>query len=145
AYNDSIYIADAAMYLMAHQPDLGITDPYELTEDQLAAAVDLLKQQKAMVSKYWALYSDEVDGFDSGDMVVGTAWPVNYSYIKADDKVPVDFVFPTEGMTGWADTWMMSANAPHPNCMLKWMQWTMQPEVQVAVAEFYGATPSIST
>jgi len=145
AYNDSIYIADAAMYLMAHQPDLGITDPYELTEDQLAAAVDLLKQQKDMVSKYWALYSDEVDGFDAGDMVVGTAWPVNYSYIKADEKVPVDFVFPSEGMTGWADTWMMSANAPHPNCMLKWMQWTMHPEVQVSVAEFYGATPSIKT
>ena len=35
AYNGPIYIADAAMYLMAHQPDLGITDPYELTQDQL--------------------------------------------------------------------------------------------------------------
>lgn len=145
AYNDSIYIADAALYLKAHQPSLGITDPYELTDAQLAAAVDLLKAQKAMISKYWALYSDEVDGFDSGDMVVGTAWPVNYSYIKADNKVPVDFVFPSEGMTGWADTWMMSSHAPHPNCMLKWMQWTMQPQVQVQVAEFYGATPSIST
>jgi putative spermidine/putrescine transport system substrate-binding protein len=145
AYNDSIYIADAALYLKAHQPDLGITDPYELTDAQLTAAVDLLQQQKPLISKYWALYSDEVDGFDSGDMVVGTAWPVNYSYVKADAKAPVAFVFPKEGMTGWADTWMMSSHAPHPNCMLKWMQWTMHPDVQVQVAEFYGATPSIST
>ena len=30
-YDSPIFIADAAMYLMAHQPDLGITDPYELT------------------------------------------------------------------------------------------------------------------
>jgi putative spermidine/putrescine transport system substrate-binding protein len=37
---------------------------------------------------------------------------------------------------------MMSSNAPHPNCMYKWMQWTMRPEVQAEVAEFYGATPS---
>ena len=30
-----------------------------------------------MIEKYWALYTDEIDGFDAGDMVVGTAWPVN--------------------------------------------------------------------
>ena len=34
---------------------------------------------------------------------------------------------------------MMSANAQHPNCMLMWMEYTLRPEVQTAVAEFYGA------
>ena len=145
AYNDSIYIADAAMYLKAHDPSLGITDPYELTTPQLNAAVSLLQQQHSLVSKYWAAYTDEIDGFESGDMVVGTAWPVNYSLLKSDKKVPVAFVFPSEGMTGWADTWMMSSHAPDPNCMLKWMQWTMQPQIQAQVAEYYGATPSITT
>ena len=43
AYDSPIYIADAALYLMNTQPDLGIKDPYALDEDQLAAAVDLLK------------------------------------------------------------------------------------------------------
>ena len=43
AYGFPIYIADAALYLMAHQPDLGITDPYALTEEQLDAASELLK------------------------------------------------------------------------------------------------------
>jgi len=143
AYNDAIYIADAALYLKAHRPELGIDDPYELNDDQLNAAVDLLKQQKTLVSKYWAAYTEEIDGFGSGDMVVGTAWPVNYTYAKAD--TPVAFTFPSEGMTGWADTWMMSSNAPHPNCMLKWMQWTMKPDIQLQVAEWYGATPSIKT
>ena len=32
AYDSPIYIADAALYLKATQPDLGITDPYELTQ-----------------------------------------------------------------------------------------------------------------
>ena len=45
AYDSPIYIADAALYLMATQPDLGIENPYALDEEQLAAAVDLLKQQ----------------------------------------------------------------------------------------------------
>jgi putative spermidine/putrescine transport system substrate-binding protein len=141
AYDSPIYIADAALYLKAHRPELGITDPYELTQEQLDAAVDLLKQQAPMISKYWAIYTDEIDGFKSGDMVVGTAWPVNQSLLLAD-HVPVASVFPEEGMTGWADTWMMSANAPHPNCMLRWMEYTLRADVQTQVAEFYGATPS---
>ena len=43
---------------------------------------------------------------------------------------PAAAVIPSEGVTGWADTWMISANAPHPNCMLKWMDYTLQPDVQ---------------
>jgi putative spermidine/putrescine transport system substrate-binding protein len=141
AYDSPIYIADAAMYLKAHRPELGITDPYELTQDQLDAAVELLKQQASMVGKYWAVYTDEIDGFVSGDMVVGTAWPVNWQYTKAEN-IPVEAIIPSEGVTGWADTWMMSANAPHPICMLKWMEYTLRADVQTQVAEFYGATPS---
>jgi len=142
AYDSPIYIADAAMYLMAHQPSLGITDPYELTQAQLNAAVALLKQQAPMIKKYWAVYTDEVDGFESGDMVIGTAWPVNQSIIAGDKKVPVSAVIPSEGVTGWADTWMMSSHAAHPVCMMKWMEYTLRPSVQTQVAEYYGATPS---
>jgi len=141
AYDSPIFIADAAMYLMTHNPDLGITDPYELSQEQLDAATELLKQQAAMIGKYWAVFTDQIDGFTTGDMVVGTAWPVNWQYTKAED-VPVEAVIPSEGVTGWADTWMMSSNAPHPVCMMKWMEYTLRPDVQTQVAEFYGATPS---
>ncbi len=142
AYDSPIYIADAALYLAAHNPDLGITDPYELTPDQLTAATDLLRQQAGMIKKYWAVYTDEIDGFNSQDMVIGTAWPVNLQYTAAAGKVPVDFVIPSEGVTGWADTWMMSSHAQNPNCMLKWMEYSLRADVQTQVAEFYGATPS---
>jgi putative spermidine/putrescine transport system substrate-binding protein len=143
-YDSPIFIADAAMYLMAHEPDLGITDPYELTQEQFDAAVDLLKEQSDIVSRYWALYTDEIDGFVDGSMVVGTAWPINLSLAEAD--APVDAVIPEEGATGWADTWMISANAPHPNCMLMWMDWTMQPDVQAEVAVWYGAAgPNVNS
>ena len=140
AYGSPIYIADAAMYLMTHNPDLNITDPYELTQDQLDAAVELLKQQNAMISGYWSLYTDEIDGFVDGSMTAGTAWPINLRYTEGD--VNTVAVEPSEGMTGWADTWMISANAQHPNCMLKWMDWTMQPEVQAEVSDWYGAAGS---
>ncbi len=140
AYDDPIFIADAAVYLKAHDSDLGITDPYELTTKQLDAAMDLLDKQKPLVAKYWSLYTDEIDGFVNGSMVVGTAWPVNLSYAEAD--APVDQVIPSEGVTGWADTWMISAHAKHPNCMLEWMKWAMTPKVQSEVAVWYGAAGS---
>ena len=47
AYDGAIYIADAALYLMKHKPELGIKDPYELNEDQYKAALDLLRKQQA--------------------------------------------------------------------------------------------------
>ena len=56
--------------------------------------------------------------------------------------MPVEAVVPSEGMTGWADTWMMSAKAQHPNCMLKWMAWMITPEVQAQVAEYFGESPA---
>src|SRR5262245_8219934 len=43
AFDGPIHIADAAMYLMHHKKDLGIKDPYELTEAQYKAALDLLR------------------------------------------------------------------------------------------------------
>jgi putative spermidine/putrescine transport system substrate-binding protein len=139
AYDDPIFIADAAVYLMTHNPDLGITDPYELTQEQFDAAIAQLEEQSELVRAYWALYTDEIDGFLDGSMVVGTAWPVNFTYSK---DAPAAAVIPDEGVTGWADTWMISANAPHPNCMLRWMEWTLQPDVQAEVGVYYGAAGS---
>ena len=140
-YDSAIYIADAALYLKAHNPDLAITDPYELTETQLTAAVDLLKQQAPWVGKYWAVYGDEIDNFTNGTTSIGTAWPYQLNALQAAG-VGVKSVVPSEGITGWADTWMMSSHAKHPNCMLKWMAWMLTPEVQAQVAEYFGEDPA---
>ena len=141
AYDSPIFIADAALYLKAHKSDLGISDVYELTSKQLDAAIALLKQQAPMIKKYWAATTDETDPFSSGDIVIGTAWPYQVSFLKTEKK-PVAALVPSEGATGWADTWMMSSQAKHPNCMYQWMKWTEKPDIQDQVAEFYGATPS---
>lgn len=140
-YDSPIYIADAALYLKAHQPGLAITDPYELTQPQFDAAVQLLKDQHPLVGKYWAAYTDEIDNFTNGTTVVGTTWPYQVNTLKGSG-VKVDAVVPTEGMTGWADTWMMSAHAKHPNCMYQWMAWMVTPMVQAEVAESFGEAPA---
>jgi putative spermidine/putrescine transport system substrate-binding protein len=142
AYDSPIYIADAALYLMATQPSLGIKDPYSLTSKQLDAAVSLLKQQKADIGEYWADYTKAVQAFESGTSVVGTTWQVIANTINADGKVKVDTVLPKEGATGWSDTWMISSKAKHPNCMYEWMNYIVSPTVNAQVAEYFGEAPA---
>jgi putative spermidine/putrescine transport system substrate-binding protein len=139
--DNPIQIADAALYLSRHQPSLGITDPYELTPAQLDAAVKLLQQQRPLIKKYWALASDEVDLFKNGDAVIGASWPFQTITLQAD-KAPVKDLIPNEGATGWADTWMLSAHAKHPNCAYLWMKWVSTPQVQAQQAISFGETPA---
>jgi putative spermidine/putrescine transport system substrate-binding protein len=139
--DNPIQIADAALYLSKTQPSLGISDPYELTESQLNAAVNLLKQQRPLIKKYWALASDEIDLFKNGDAVIGASWPYQTNTLQGA-KAPVKDLIPKEGATGWADTWMLSAHAKHPNCAYMWMKWVSTPKVQAQQAISFGETPA---
>jgi putative spermidine/putrescine transport system substrate-binding protein len=143
AYDNPIYIADAALYLKATQPDLGIENPYELDDKQFQAAVDLLKTQRGIIGEYWSDYTKEQAAFTSGDSVVGTTWQVIANLLEAD-KVPIKTVLPKEGATGWSDTWMISSKAKNPNCMYMWMNHIISPKANAAVAEWFGEAPSNS-
>jgi putative spermidine/putrescine transport system substrate-binding protein len=138
--DNPIQIADAALYLSKTNPSLGISDPYELTSKQLDAATSLLKKQKPLIKKYWALSSDESDLFKNGDVVIGAAWPIATKTLQAD-KQPVKDTIPKEGATGWADTWMLSSKAKHPNCAYLWMRYISEPKPQAQQAVSYGETP----
>ena len=138
AYDSPIYIADAALYLMKTQPDLGIKDPYALDADQLAAAVDLLKGQREHVGEYWSDYLKEIQAFQTGDSVIGTTWQVIVNYTEA----PVEAILPEEGATGWSDTWMISSKTEHPNCAYAWLNHIISPEANAAVAEWFGEAPA---
>jgi putative spermidine/putrescine transport system substrate-binding protein len=139
-YDDSIFIADAALYLKATQPDLGIEDPYQLTQEQFDAAVALLKGLAPNVGEWWIDYAKQIQSFANKDSVVGTTWPLQVNLLKAD-KQPVEGIKPKEGTTGWSDTWMIASNAANPNCMYLWMDHMMAPKTQATVAEGFGEAP----
>jgi Spermidine/putrescine-binding periplasmic protein len=138
AYNSAIYIADAALYLMKHKPDLKITNPYELDDAQFAAAVDLLKQQNKIIGQYWGTAAQQIESFAAGDMLAGTTW--QYQVNQLTDS-PVAATLPDEGSTGWSDTWMISSKAKHPNCMYKWMDWIISPTANAQATVWFGEAP----
>ena len=142
AYDGPIYIADAALYLMATKPDLGITDPYELNEAQYAAALDLLRKQHPLVQRYWHDANVQVQDFTTEGIVASGSWPFQANTLAAN-KQPVASTVPAEGATGWADTTMLAADAKHPNCAYKWMEWSLSPKVQGDVAAWFGSVPAV--
>ncbi len=145
AYGGPIYIADAALYLMKHNPDLGITDPYYLDEKQFAAAVDLLKGQRQLVAKYWDVYTAQMDDFKNEGIVASTSWPLQVNLLTADkeSKIKVAGVVPEEGATGWSDTTMMATTAPHPNCAYLWLEHSLSAKTQADVAAWFGSVPAV--
>jgi len=138
--DNPMQIADAALYLSKTQTSLGIKDPYELTQKQFDAAVALLKSQRPLIKKYWALATDEISLFQNNDVTVGAAWPYQTIQLKAAGA-PVADTIPSEGATGWADTWMLATKAPHPNCAYLWTKWVSTAKVQAMQALSFGETP----
>jgi putative spermidine/putrescine transport system substrate-binding protein len=141
AYDNPIYIADAALYLREHQPDLGIEDPYELDQEQFDAAIDLLKEQNSNIGEYWSDYTKEIQAFANGDSQVGTTWQVIVNLLNADGE-PEKAILPDEGSTGWSDTWMISSEAEHPNCAYEWLNHIVSPKANAQVAEWFGEAPA---
>jgi putative spermidine/putrescine transport system substrate-binding protein len=142
AYDGPIYVADAALYLKFHKPELGIQDPYELTRPQFDAAIELLKQQRQLVGRYWHDANIQTQDFTSEGVVASSSWPFQVNVLVAAGQ-PIASVIPQEGATGWADTTMMHAQAPHPNCAYKWLEHSLDPKLQGDLAAWFGSVPTV--
>jgi putative spermidine/putrescine transport system substrate-binding protein len=142
AYDGPIYIADAALYLAAKKPDLGIQDPYELNETQYAAVLDVLRTQRPLIQRYWHDANVQVQDFTTEGIVASGSWPFQANTLLANQQ-PVATTVPQEGATGWADTTMLAAGAKHPNCAYKWLEWSISPKVQGDVAAWFGSNPVV--
>ena len=142
AFDGAIYIADAALYLKKHRPELKIEDPYSLDEEQYKAALDLLREQRKIVGRYWHDAFVQIDDFTNEGVVASSSWPFQVN-ILASKSAPVGSTVPEEGATGWADTTMMHVDAPHPNCAYMWLEHSINPKLQGDLAAWFGSVPAV--
>ncbi len=140
AFDGPIYIADAALYLMKANPELGIKNPYELDDKQYKAALDLLRGQRKLVSRYWHDAFVQIDDFKNEGVVASSAWGFQVNLLQSE-KQPIASTVPVEGATGWADTTMMHADAKHPNCAYMWMEHSINAKLQGDLAAWFGSVP----
>ena len=140
AYDGPIYIADAALYLMYHNPELGIKNPYQLTRDQFNAAIDLLRVQRTLINRYWHDAFIQMDDFTNEGVAASGSWPFQANLLKFGGA-PIDKVVPVEGATGWADSSMLHVDSAHPNCAYKWLEWSLNPKLQGDLAAWFQNIP----
>jgi len=142
AYDGPIYVADAALYLMSHKPEVGIKDPYALDRKQFDAALNLLRQQRKIVQRYWHDAFIQVDDFINEGVVASSSWPFQVNLLQSK-KQPIASTIPAEGATGWADTTMLHAESRHPNCAYMWLEHSISPKLQGDLAAWFGSVPAV--
>jgi putative spermidine/putrescine transport system substrate-binding protein len=142
AFDGPIYIADAALYLMSKKPELGIKDPYALTEEQYKAALELLRGQRKLVGRYWHDAMMQIDDFKNEGVAASSSWPFQVNLLKGENR-PIASTIPEEGATGWADTTMMHSEASHPNCAYLWLEHSINPKLQGDLASWFGSVPAV--
>jgi putative spermidine/putrescine transport system substrate-binding protein len=142
AFDGPIYIADAALYLKSAKPELGIKDPYALDETQYKAALELLRGQRKLVSRYWHDAMVQVDDFTNEGVAASSAWGFQVNLLQSKNA-PIASVVPKEGATGWADTTMLHADAKHTNCAYLWMEHSLSAKLQGDLAAWFGSVPVV--
>jgi spermidine/putrescine-binding protein len=79
------------------------------------------------------------DTLRSGDAVLALAWNGTAYLMQLEDKFKdTGYVIPTEGTIQWVDTWVLLADAPHPNAAYAFLNWIQDPNVQVIESGFAG-------
>ncbi len=131
-------IADAALALKG---GLRPADPYELTPEQLDAAMELLARHKDSGRVYWDLDLPVVAGFAAGRLQAAQALPYHLAALKRAG-LPVRAAGQAR-TTGWADAWMMSAETERPTCAYQWIGYMISTRVQRQAAAWTGLAPAV--
>lgn len=74
-----------------------------------------------------------------GEAVLALAWNGTAYLMQQEPKYKdTGYTIPSEGTIAWVDTWVMLAEAPHPNAAYTFLNWIQDPNVQVIESAFTG-------
>ena len=140
-HDSPMSIAIAALYLMNTNPSLEIKNPYALDQNQFDAVMQLIMQQKSMVSNYWFDYPSNLENFKNENVLIGPAWQATINSLNETNAL-ARAIKPIEGTTGWTNNWMISNSTKSINCAYKWIDWAINPQTNAQIAEWFGEAPA---
>jgi spermidine/putrescine-binding protein len=78
------------------------------------------------------------------EAVLCLGWTGPIVDLRADpETADTQYIVPSEGTLYWLDTWVLLADAPHPNAAYAWLNFIHEPEIQALETESNGyATPN---
>jgi putative spermidine/putrescine transport system substrate-binding protein len=139
AVDSPMAIADAALFLAATRPELGIEDPHSLDARQYAEALALLRVQAGLVHRYWSDPRVQAAEFATAGVALATGWP---SAARAAVDPAIAWTAPAGALAAQVDANVVGTRATHPNCAYAWLEWSLEPAPQAAAAAWLGAVPA---
>jgi spermidine/putrescine-binding protein len=123
-------IADVALWL-------GKSDPYDLSNADLAEVKEKLLELRPNIRKFWTTAGELANLFQSGEIVMAHAWPLTYTQLEGEG-FPAGTVSPKGNLTGWTDSWMISKNSPNVDAAYQWIDFILSGEGQKGVMDVTG-------
>jgi putative spermidine/putrescine transport system substrate-binding protein/spermidine/putrescine transport system substrate-binding protein len=121
---------------------LGIANPFDMSDEELAQVRDKLIEQKPLIRKYWSTAGELTNLMASGEVYISYTWGGLILGELEKLGIPVAEFTPTEGADGWIDNWMLVAGTPNAECAYKYMDYMVSAEGQCAVANVTGYWPT---
>jgi putative spermidine/putrescine transport system substrate-binding protein/spermidine/putrescine transport system substrate-binding protein len=137
AYAGKIALPDNPMTIADVALWLGKSDPYNLTEADLAEVKDKLLELRPSIRKFWTTAGELANLFQSGEVVLAHAWPLTYTQLH-DAGFPIGSVSPKGKLTGWTDSWMISKKSPNPDAAYAWIDFILSGEGQKGIMDVTG-------
>ncbi len=117
------------------------SDPYQLTTDELDAAVAVLERERESAERvFWRDPFQVASAFATGSARLAQGTPYLLDALRQAGK-PVK-ALPERRVTGTLDSWLLSAEAAHPTCAYQWLAWAVSPRVQRAASAWNGLAPA---
>jgi putative spermidine/putrescine transport system substrate-binding protein/spermidine/putrescine transport system substrate-binding protein len=125
---------------------LGISDPFNMTDEELEKVKAKLIEQKPLVRKYWSTAGELENLFASNEVWISYTWGGLMLNDLIKQNIPVKEFTPKEGADGWADNWMIVKGSPNIDCAYNYINYMMSSKGQCGVSAVtgYSATNPIA-
>jgi spermidine/putrescine transport system substrate-binding protein len=110
---------------------LNSVDPNEL-EEARQILLDVAPHILALDSD---TYGDKM-ATDEASLTLGWTGPLGQELADLVAAGDAGYSVPSEGTLFWMDTWVMLADAPHPNAAYAWLDFIQRPEIQAEETNF---------
>ena len=128
ALNDEVELYNAAAYFLGF-------DKCTETPEEAQAILDLLEQQKPHLKMYQS--DGAIDRAIAGEVVMHQIW--NGAAHRVGRELPnAVYMYPQEGISFWADNFMVPVDAQNAENAKSFINWMMAPENIAAASNFTG-------
>lgn len=122
---------------------LGVTNIYDMSDEELEKVKATLIAQKPLVRKYWATAGELTDLYANQEVWVSNTWTgLQSGMIRALNKgFDVTEFLPKEKGEGWMDSMMLVKGGANTDCAYKFINYMLTPKGQCGIIGVTGYFP----